>query len=81
MLNKKTPSDIREVCEAKQSDSYKDLGAALARIERFCVGLECKIYDLQVFYKIAQGYFDKGTLYQRIAPILESKCSRWKRIL
>ena len=79
VLNKWRPSEITEVCKDRQSDTYKDLSAALARIEHFCVGLNNKVYDMKIFYKIAHGYFDEGgSLYRRILPLMENKLASAK---
>lgn len=56
-----------------KSAEYKVLSGYLARIEHFCVGLNEKVYDKNVFYKLAHGYFDGYILYRRIEPILMSK--------
>ena len=37
------------------------------------IGVNEKIYDKGVFYKMAHGYFDGHILYRRIEPILISK--------
>ena len=75
-LNKWSPKEIKEACENRQSDAYKDLSVALARIEHFCVGINHKVYDIDIFYDISHGYFDEGgALYRRMMPILESKLS------
>ena len=72
-LNSYLPSEIREICEDPKSNEYKAISGYLARIEHFCVGLNEKIYDLNVFYKIAHNYFDGHLLRKRIEPILETK--------
>lgn len=74
-INAFLPSEIKTICENKQSSEYKELSGYLAGIERFCVGLNEDIYDYDTFYKIAHGYFDgeKGMLRNRLLPLLESK--------
>lgn len=73
-LNRWSPSEIRSAASNNQSDVYKTLGEHLAKIEFFCVGINQKIYDFDVFYSISHGYFDKGgTLYYRLIPLLERK--------
>ncbi len=62
-------------CENKRSEAYKDLSAMLARLELFCIGINKKIYDFDTFYAVAHKYFDNGTLYQRIEPLLEKRRS------
>lgn len=72
-LNSYTPMEISDICEDTKSVEYKVLSGYLARIEHFCIGVNEKIYDKGVFYKMAHGYFDGHILYQRIEPILMSK--------
>ncbi len=74
VLNKWMPNEISDACENKQSDAYKELSSALARIEFFCAGIIHNVYDIDIFYDMAHGYFDEGgTLYRRMIPLLESK--------
>ena len=73
MLNSYTVAEILDICKDTKSTEYKVLSGYLARIEHFCVGLNEKIYDDEVFYKLAHGYFDGHILYRRIEPILMSK--------
>lgn len=72
-LNSYTPMEISDICEDRKSAEYKILSGYLARIEHFCIGVNEKIYDKGVFYKMAHGYFDGHILYRRIEPILMSK--------
>ena len=72
-LNSYTPMEISDICEDTKSVEYKVLSGYLARIEHFCIGVNEKIYDKGVFYKMAHGYFDGHILYRRIEPILMSK--------
>ena len=72
-LNSYTPMEISDICENTKSVEYKVLSGYLARIEHFCIGVNEKIYDKDVFYKMAHGYFDGHILYHRIEPILMSK--------
>ena len=72
-LNSYTPTEISDICEDTKSVEYKVLSGYLARIEHFCSGVNEKIYDKGVFYKMAHGYFDGHILYRRIEPILMSK--------
>ena len=72
-LNSYTPTEISDICEDTKSVEYKVLSGYLARIEHFCIGVNEKIYDKGVFYKMAHGYFDGHILYRRIEPILMSK--------
>lgn len=75
MLNIYTPTEIRNICEDTKSNEYKILSGYLARIEHFCVGINEKIYDKNIFYTMAHGYFDGFLLKNRIDPLLESKNS------
>ena len=72
-LNRYTPAQIRNICEEPTSPEYKTISGYLARIEHFCVGINEKIYDKDVFYAMAHGYFDSHQLKKRIEPLLESK--------
>ena len=72
-LNRYTPSQIRSICEDPKSAEYKTISGYLARIEHFCVGVNEKIYDEDIFYAIAHGYFDGHQIKKRIEPLLESK--------
>ena len=72
-LNSYTPTEIADICKDTKSVEYKVLSGYLARIEHFCIGVNEKIYDKGVFYKMAHGYFDGHILYRRIEPILMSK--------
>ena len=79
-LLKHQPSEIRAICENKQSGEFKQLGRYLANIELFCIGLKEGIYDFDTFYAIAHGYFDneRGTIKPRIVPIIEVKLNNAK---
>lgn len=72
-LNTYTPAQIRTICSDPQSSNYKILSGYLARIEHFCVGVNEEIYDEDIFYAMAHGYFDGHQLKKRIEPLLESK--------
>lgn len=74
-LNTYKPSDIRTICVNNKSAEYKTISGYLARIEHFCVGLNTGIYDKNVFYALAHGYFDGHQIRKRIEPIIESKNS------
>ena len=71
-LNMYRPSLIREIAKDKISPEYKQLGAYIARIEHFCVGVNERIYDRDTVYELAHGYFDGG-LKMRIEPVIEGK--------
>lgn len=72
-LNKYKPKEIKQICEYTQDSEYKKISGYLARIERFCVGINQDIYDINTFYQVAHGYFDEGTMHNRLIPILEVK--------
>lgn len=72
-LNMYTPAQIRNICDDSKSPEYKQISGYLARIEHFCVGINEKIYDEDVFYAMAHGYFDSHQLKNRIEPLLDSK--------
>ena len=72
-INTYTPAEIKDICGDNKSAEYKALSGYLARIEHFCVGLNEKIYDIDVFYAMAHGYFDGYILRNRIKPLIESK--------
>ena len=74
-LNTYKPAEIREICNDKKSEKYKTISGYLARIEHFCVGLNCGIYDKATFYALAHGYFDGHQIRSRIEPMIESKNS------
>ncbi len=71
-INLYKPSQIGEIAQNPRSDEYKKLGSYVARIEHFCVGVNQKIYDANVVYELAHGYFD-GSLKRRIKPIIDCK--------
>ena len=72
-LNRYTPAQIRNICEEPTSPEYKTISGYLARIEHFCVGVNERIYDEDIFYVMAHGYFDGYQLKKRIEPLLEAK--------
>ena len=79
-INLWLPSEIRKATEDKKSNGYKELSGYLAEIERFCVGINERIYDFDTFYKLSHGYFDsdKGMLKPRLLPLLETKLENAK---
>lgn len=74
-LNMYSPADIRDICEDTRSQEYKTLSGYVARIEHFCAGVYKDVYDFDVFYTLAHGYFDGFLLKSRLEPILEKKNS------
>lgn len=72
-LNLYKPAEIRSICEDVASEEYKIISGYVARIEHFCVGLNTRIYDRNIFYALAHGYFDGNQLRKRIEPMLNAK--------
>ena len=74
-INLLLPSEIKDIVQDKTSEEYKELGTYLANIENFCLGINEKIYDFDIFFKLSHGYFDseRGILMPRLLPIIESK--------
>lgn len=71
-LNQYSPSSARKIAENTRSPEYKELSCYIARIEHFCVGVNGNIYDKNMIYELAHGYFDGG-LRDRITPIIDRK--------
>ena len=65
-------SQVREIARDCHSEEFKTLSTYVARIEHFCVGVNQGIYDSEVVYELAHGYFD-GSLKNRIEPIIQRK--------
>lgn len=64
--------EIETFVDNHESDEYKSLSASLAQIEIFATGVREKIYDYNVFFKIAHGYLD-GALRDKIEHMLDMK--------
>lgn len=77
-LNLYRPEEIREICDDRKSEKYKELSGYLARIEHFCVGINKRIYDKRTFYSLAHGYFDGSQIKSRIDPLINTKNSNGK---
>lgn len=75
-LNQYLPSDIIEFTKHPTAKEYNEIGAMVARIEHFCVGVKQKIYDRKTVYELAHGYFDGEKLKRRIEPIIGRKNSQ-----
>ena len=71
-INLYNPQRIAGIIENPRSEEFKKLGAYIARIEHFCVGVNKEIYDKDTVYELAHGYFDGG-LRKRIEPIISRK--------
>lgn len=73
-INVWQPNDIRNACEDKTCKGYKILSTYLAEIERFCVGVDEKIYDFKTLYNISHGYFDSDRgLQKKLVILIEAK--------
>ncbi|MBR3963408.1 MAG: hypothetical protein IKK14_07790 [Oscillospiraceae bacterium] len=71
-INLYSSQRIAGIIENPRSEEFKKLGAYIARIEHFCVGVNKEIYDKDTVYELAHGYFDGG-LRKRIEPIINRK--------
>lgn len=71
-LNHYMPKDIEEIARHPRSEEYKTVGAYVARIEHFCVGVNRRIYDRKVVYDLAHGHLD-GAIKSRIEPLITRK--------
>ena len=74
-INLYRPSEILEFSKHPTSKEYNEVGAMIARIEHFCVGVNNRIYDKKTVYELAHGYFDGTKLKSRITPIIDRKNS------
>ena len=72
-LNLYSPSEICEIIKNTRSDEYKNMSALIARLEHFCVGINTRIYDRRVVYKLAHGYLDSPVILDRIGPVIDRK--------
>lgn len=68
-----TRSDIIDISQNPRSAEYKELTTYLARIEHFCVGVNTKIYDLDVVKRMAGRYL--SSVYDKFEPLIEKKRS------
>ncbi len=72
-LNLYSPSEIREIVKNTRSEEYKTVSALIARLEHFCVGVNTRIYDRRVVFKLAHGYLDDSVVLDRISPVIDRK--------
>jgi hypothetical protein len=72
-LNLYSPSEISEIIKNTRSEDYKTVSALIARLEHFCVGVNTRIYDRRVVYKLAHGYLDGPVILDRINPVIDRK--------
>ena len=68
-----TKSDIVDISQNPRSAEYKEITTYLARIEHFCVGVNTKIYDLDVVKRMAGRYL--SSTYDKFEPLIEKKRS------
>ena len=71
-INLYSSQRIAGIIENPRSEEFKKLGVYIARIEHFCVGVNKEIYDKEIVYELAHGYFDGG-LRTRIEPVINLK--------
>lgn len=72
-INLYRPAEILEISKHPTSKEYNEIGAMIARIEHFCVGVKKNIYDKKTVYELAHGYFDGPKLKSRVTPIIDRK--------
>ena len=76
-LNDWKEKTVVSAVETADSVGYAELNTSIARIEHFCVGLNCGIYDFETFYQMAHGYFDYK-LQSLLLPLLDKKLNTYK---
>ena len=72
-INLYRPAEILEISKHPMSKEYNEVGALIARIEHFCVGVKNNIYDKKTVFELAHGYFDGSKLKSRVTPIIDRK--------
>lgn len=72
-INLYRPAEILEISKHPMSKEYNEVGALIAWIEHFCVGVKNNIYDKKTVYELAHGYFDGSKLKSRVTPIIDRK--------
>lgn len=72
-INLYRPAEVLEISKRPTSKEYNEIGALIARIEHFCVGINMNIYDKKTVYELAHGYFDGSKLKSRVTPIIDRK--------
>ena len=70
-LNLITKVEITEISTNAKTEEYKTVSKYLARIEHFCVGVNAKIYDIEIVKRLAGKYFIG--LYDKCLPLIEKK--------
>lgn len=71
-LSRYKTEQVEEIAKNPFSQSYKEIGGYIARIEHFSVGVNQQIYDKTVVYELAHGFLDKA-IRKRIEPIIATK--------
>lgn len=73
-MNEWKTTGVKSACEDRTCKGYKILSSYLAEIERFCVGIDEKIYDFETLYNISHGYFDSERgLQKKLVILIEAK--------
>ena len=70
----KKTKDCRKCGECERCEEYKDwnkLTTSLADLENFCVGINLKIYDINVLNRLGGGHFIQ--LFSSLEPIITEK--------
>lgn len=82
-ISRLTPSEVREFAGNNRSEKYKQMTEYLMAIECFCIGIEKKIYDFDVFYTLTKDYFNnkRGAIRPTIEPMKEEKIKRLADII
>ena len=58
----------------RDSDEWRMVTTALAKIEQFSVGINTNIYSIEILNRVAGAYFIR--LYETLEPIIEKKRSQ-----
>lgn len=69
-------ADIEDISKhyVKRNEDYRKLSVYMAKIEHFSVGVITGIYDKDVVYELAHGFFD-DKLRKALRPLIERKKS------
>ena len=80
-ISRLTPSEVREFANKNRSEEYKQMTEYLMAIECFCIGIEKRIYDFDIFYALTKDYFNnqRGAIRPTIEPMLEEKLKQTGR--
>lgn len=70
-INLYSNSRIKEVAEDARAKEYKELTILMARIEHFSVGVNTKIFDLEIVKRLAGKHF--CVLYDKLLPMIDKK--------